>query len=1676
MKKFVILFTIISLIVLMFSCQLKDNANETNPVNPGTETLVTTSPKSGDTLFVSSSFDIKWTSNTTQKLLIDYTINNGANWNLIAANLDNTQSYIWSSIPNTPTTQGRVRITTADSTLNSISEGFFTIAVGTSKKITLSQPNGGESWKGNSNQAIKWTSINVDSVNIEYTLDNGLNWISIVSNFPSTGFYSWYPLPNTPASNAKVRVIDANDVLVTDLSDGTFSIEPEDLLTVTLPNGGEEWLSGSGQYIKWDTKIDITPGGADLKYTKEKLNIKNSNKKIINNLLLKNNNSKNILLGTPKSIESVEDVKIEYSFNGGASWNTIIETTPNNGIYFWSLVPNVNSTQCLIRVSDAADSVPFDFNDAPFSIFTSLPQEINITAPNGGETWASGTSQIISWNSKDVSLVKIEYTIDNGVNWSTIVESTQSDGFYSWEQIPAIAATNCRVRISDASDGSPSDMSSELFSISPEPNINLISPNGGETLQSGSSINITWNSTNVAKIRIDYTINGGAEWKLIANNVESSGSYTWENIPDVNSNQVKIKISDANDGIPSDISESNLSISNQIVQSLEIVSPNGGEFWEANTAKNISWNSSAVTQVKIEYSSNNGLTWALVENNLLSSGSYDWTVPNVNSTQAKIRISDAVDGNPNDESNATFRIKQAGTLKLINPNSGDNWVAGDLNKIEWEAQNVEKIKIEYTTTNAIYDPTALHFDDQWFNLVTNAPGAAGVFETRFTIPSTEYRLRISDAEFDEPVDFSGLFTVKGQPSYSLQLLTPNGGENWIIGEPYEIAWTSENVERIAIDYSLNNGTTWDNILADAPSNGLFNWVVPDIQDRSDLCKIRIRHATDSTIFDLSDASFSIHPKNKLLRVVSPNGGEDVISGIPTRIEWTSAGVENVDIYFTIDNTTTWHEIIKSYKSTGAYMWTPPDTSSSLARIKVIASNDINIKDESDSYFNIHKANDGTVEVIYPNGGEQLNVGGSTDIKWKTENVKNIKIEYSHNNGADWSTLIASTPTDPGFYEWNPIPSNQTSHGVVRISDASRSDINDISNATFSINDPITIPQVINITSPSGGEKWFVGDSHNIEWTSNNVGNITIEYSVDGNIWKNIVTNVANISPYSWSVPNDKANNVSIRIKEASDNVPTATSQQFSIQTQEITILSPNGGESWAAGEYRNISFTSNNIENIEIEYSVDQGNSWKAIASVSGTTNQYSWNIPNEFSNFVLVRVKDAIDGFPVDVSDAIFEIKPQPTITLISPNGGEIITEGSRKPITWSSKYVQNVRIEFSSNNGGSWQELIANTPSDGSWTWEPVPGIISNLCAIKVSDADRNDISDISENTFSIEEKIDQISGEPASIFLVSQSLNAIGVTESGSPETAQITFEVQDSSGMAIDIAHAVDISFRFGAQPNGGEILAPSVVKTNEKGQVTVNLTSGTIAGAIQVIAEVNFNGNLVSSKPVNIAIHGGMPNLAHFSVGTDKLNYPYLNKIGLTGTVTALVGDKYTNPVRPNTVVYFNSDASVIEGSSLTNPLGLASVKFNSGNPQPNDATYGPGFFYVHANTIDENNANISVNSRVLFSGSPQITVVPLTFAITNGGSQLFTFTVMDENGNPLASGNDYSVSISTAGDAEVSGDIAVKMPDVQTGNTSFSFAVSDSKAAEIKPATATVSITVSGPNGTASTIISGSVE
>ncbi len=332
---------------------------------------------------------------------------------------------------------------------------------------------------------------------------------------------------------------------------------------------------------------------------------------------------------------------------------------------------------------------------------------------------------------------------------------------------------------------------------------------------------------------------------------------------------------------------------------------------------------------------------------------------------------------------------------------------------------------------------------------------------------------------------------------------------------------------------------------------------------------------------------------------------------------------------------------------------------------------------------------------------------------------------------------------------------------------------------------------------------------------------------------------------------------------------------------------------------------------------------------------------------------------------------------------------------------------------------------------------------------------------------------SGNPVSIFLFSQSTQSIGVVGSGSPETATLTFEAVDSSGTPIDLNHSESVAFSFGAQPGGGEVLSPSSVQTNDIGQASVNITSGTKAGVVQILAKLTVGAQTIFSMPVSIAIFGGFPDANHFSIAPSLLNFPGYNIFGLTDAINAYVGDKYGNPARPKTAVYFTTTGGIIGGSANTDQNGVGTVNLLSAAPLPNDPTLGPGFASIVASTADENKNTITSQAYVLFSGVPQLTVSPTSFAIPNGGKQAFNITLSDQNGNPLAGGTTLTVAV-TAQNVGVQGETSVTLPDTQSKTwTHFTFQAYDTNDTTSALVPVSITISANGPNGNIETTIYG---
>ncbi|PKN77693.1 MAG: hypothetical protein CVU48_10760 [Candidatus Cloacimonetes bacterium HGW-Cloacimonetes-1] len=90
-------------------------------------------------------------------------------------------------------------------------------------------------------------------------------------------------------------------------------------------------------------------------------------------------------------------------------------------------------------------NVGFAGDTISFSIMIS---DIQLTNPVGREYWFAGGSKEIKWKAKTTTgNVKLEYSINNGQNWITLVESTPNDGSWIWDNIPNATTTQGLVRV-----------------------------------------------------------------------------------------------------------------------------------------------------------------------------------------------------------------------------------------------------------------------------------------------------------------------------------------------------------------------------------------------------------------------------------------------------------------------------------------------------------------------------------------------------------------------------------------------------------------------------------------------------------------------------------------------------------------------------------------------------------------------------------------------------------------------------------------------------------------------------------------------------------------------------------------------------------------------------------------------------------------------------------------------------------------------------------------------------------------------------------------------------------------------------------------------------------------------------------------------------------------------------
>ena len=273
-------------------------------------------------------------------------------------------------------------------------------------------------------------------------------------------------------------------------------------------------------------------------------------------------------------------------------------------------------------------------------------------------------------------------------------------------------------------------------------------------------------------------------------------------------------------------------------------------------------------------------------------------------------------------------------------------------------------------------------------------------------------------------------------------------------------------------------------------------------------------------------------------------------------------------------------------SSGSYGWTIPNTPSSQCKVRISDASYLTLNSISTDVFELTTEPIPLISITSPVGGDRWQVGTYHTIKWISYNVISVKIEYSTDTGINWFKVTDSTSAALGHYSLI-IPNTPSTQCIVRITDINKPNLSNINNGVFTITTD-HIP-TISINRPRGGENWGVGQVQDIRWESSYVNSVKIEYTTDNEItWNNIIDPTLvyfGIQDYAWTIPNTPSTQCKVRITDIADYTIKSTSDSvFTITLfPEITILSPNGGESWKVGETDTIKWTSSNVVNVKIE-------------------------------------------------------------------------------------------------------------------------------------------------------------------------------------------------------------------------------------------------------------------------------------------------------------------------------------------------------------------------------------------------------------------------------------------------------------------------------------------------------------
>ena len=488
---------------------------------------------------------------------------------------------------------------------------------------------------------------------------------------------------------------------------------------------------------------------------------------------------------------------------------------------------------------------------------------ITITSPSNSETWQNGTSHDITWTYSDLEgNVKIEL-YNNQVLDEIIEGNTECDGSYTWN-IPTnqIEGTKYKIKISSLSETEIAD-ESDNFTISAKPQAEVTTLGATNfTINSAQLNGIVNANNNTCTVSFEYgeTTDYGTSVNATPETVTGEiNTDVYANISELSDNteyHFRLKV-ETDDGISYG---ENMTFTTGSCTVPTVTATTQSNLTETSATLNGTVNANN-NETTIVFEWGTSESYGQTEN-------YPNTITGNTTQNILVNIDGLTDGQtyhyrivetnaggtePSNNISFTTGTYTTPTVTIANATNVTETSAtlnGTVNANGYDAT----VTFEYGLTTS-YGTT----ESYSLNPVTGNTAQNVSLNISGLTPEQTYHYRIvaTNVGGTQP---SGDMPFETLPSYNIIVTSPNGGEEILIANDYNITWQTNISGNVNI-YLYKNGTQQTPAIATniVASNETYTWEVPNLNVIiSDDYQIYIESANNTEINDLSNGYFSFN--------------------------------------------------------------------------------------------------------------------------------------------------------------------------------------------------------------------------------------------------------------------------------------------------------------------------------------------------------------------------------------------------------------------------------------------------------------------------------------------------------------------------------------------------------------------------------------------------------------------------------------------------------------------------------------------------------------------------------------------------------------------------------------------------------------------------------------------------